>query len=195
MEAALDSVEAAAGIPLRAMPYVFEPRPKGTARVVVAAEFDASRLAFEGSGNARAARLEVTVAVTQRDTGRTVYSDGRVEVRVPEGAAPGWRAVARELELPAGIVQARLVVRDPVSNLMGAVSHRFEIPRAAVLRLSTPIVTDHVDRGPGGHGRPRAALAAHRVFRPEGSLYCEFEVFGATRDPDARAPRVSSGVA
>jgi hypothetical protein len=32
------------------------------------------------------------------------------------------------------------------------------------------------------------------VFRPEGTLYCEFEVFGAARDPAARAPRVSSGV-
>ena len=194
VEAALDSVEAAAGIPLRAMPYVFEPRPKGTARVVVAVEFDASRLDFQGSGTARAARLEVTVAVTQRDTGRTVYSDGRVEVRVPEGAAPAWRAVARELELTAGVAQARAVVRDPAANLMGAVSHRFEVPRADVLRLSTPIVTEHVDRGPSGHGRPRAALAAHRVFRPEGSLYCEFEVFGATRDPAGSAPRVSSGV-
>jgi hypothetical protein len=193
VERALDSAHEAAGIPLRAMAYVFEPRPKETVRVLVVAEFDAGRLTFQGEGKARAARLEVTVAATHRDTGRTVYSDERVEVRAPEGASAGWRSVAREIELPAGVAQARVVVRDPASGVLGAVSQRFEVPRGNALRLSTPIVTDQIVRE-GAQARPRAALAAHRTFPPRGTLYCEFEVFGAKRDPGDGAPHVSAGL-
>jgi hypothetical protein len=192
VERALDSAHEAAGIPLRAMVYVFEPRPKDTARVLVAAEFDASRLTFEGTGKARLARLEVTVAATPRDTGKTLYADQRVEVRVPEGDTPGWRSFAHEFDLPAGVGQARLVVRDPASDAVGAVSQRFEVPRAGTLRLGTPIITDQVVRGSGGD-RPRAAVAVHRTFRPGGTLYCEFEVFGAARHADG-TPHVSSGL-
>jgi hypothetical protein len=190
---ALDSVHEASGIPLRAMVYVFEPRPKDTTRVLVAAEFDASRLTFQGTGKARAAHLEVTVAATPRDAGKTVFADERVEVRVPEGEAPGWRSFAREFDLPAGVAQARLVVRDPATEMMGAVSQRFEVPRADRLRLATPIVTDQVVRPPGGEGRPRAAVAVHRRFAPAATLYCEFEIFGAARHPDG-TPHVSAGL-
>ncbi|HET6899285.1 MAG TPA: hypothetical protein VFK70_13090, partial [Vicinamibacteria bacterium] len=191
---ALDSVHEAAGIPLRAMVYVFEPRPRGTARVLVAAEFDASRLTFEGTGKARSARLEVTIAATPRDTGKTLFADERVEVRVPEGEAPGWRSFAREFDLPAGVAQARLVVRDPATELLGAVSQRFEVPAAGTLRLATPILTDQVVRPAGGEGRPRAAVAVHRTFPRAATLYCEFEVFGAARHSDG-TPHVSAGLA
>jgi VWFA-related protein len=193
VQTALDSVHEAAGIPLRAMAYVFEPRPKGTSRVLVAAEFDASRLTFQGTGKERAARLEVTIAATARDTGKTLYSDARVEVRAPEGEAPGWRAVTRDFDLAPGVAQARIVVRDPATGTMGAVSHRFEVPAARTLRLGTPIVTDHVVPPAGGQGRPHAALAVHRAFAPGSTLYCEFEVFGAAAGGDG-APHVSSGL-
>src|SRR5207247_7747401 len=43
---ALDSPHDAAGIPLRAMVYVLDPRPTGGARVLVATELDASALAL-----------------------------------------------------------------------------------------------------------------------------------------------------
>jgi hypothetical protein len=193
VQAAMDSAHEAAGIPLRAMAYVFEPGSKDTSRVLVAAEFDASRLAFQGQGKARTARLEVTVAATSRDTGRTLYSDARVEVKVPEGEAAGWRAVAREFDMPPGVGQARIVVRDPASDSLGAVSQRFEVPPPRTFRLGTPIVTDQVVKPPGGEGRPRAALAVHRTFRPGSTLYCEFEVFGAARHGDG-TPHVSSGL-
>jgi VWFA-related protein len=194
VERALGSVHEAAGIPLRAMVYVFEPRPKDTTHVLVAAEFDAGRLTFQGSGQTRAARLEVTIAATPRDTGKTLFADERVEVRVPEGEAPGWRSFAREFDLPAGVAQARLVVRDPASELLGAVSQRFEVPPAGTLRLATPIVTDQVVRPSGGEGRPRAALAVHRAFLSTATLYCEFEVFGAAPHADG-TPHVSAGLA
>jgi VWFA-related protein len=193
VERALDSAHEAAGIPLRAMAYVFEPRGKDAARVLVAAEFDASRLTFQGTGKGRAAHLEVTVAATSRDTGKTQYSDARVEVRAAEGEATGWRSVAREFDVRTGVAQARIVVRDPASDTLGAVSQRFEVPAPSTFHLATPMVTDQIVRPPGGEGRPRAALAVHRVFRPGATLYCEFEVFGAARHADG-TPHVVSGL-
>ena len=92
------------------------------------------------------------------------------------------------------MAQARLVVRDPASDLLGAVSQRFEVPHAGTLRLATPILTDQVVRPAGGEGRPRAALAVHRAFLPTATLYCEIEVFGAARHADG-TPHVSAGLA
>src|SRR5207244_5746691 len=47
---ALESAQDAADIPLRMMTYVFEPHSNGTTHVLVAAEFDGSRLGVEGKG-------------------------------------------------------------------------------------------------------------------------------------------------
>ena len=194
MTAALDSAPPADGIPLRAMAFVFEPRAKKRTRVLVAAEFDARHLRFEGSGGRRAARLAFSVAVTHRDTGVMQESHEQVEVRAGEGEVPGWRSLAREFDLDAGVSQARVVLRDARAGAMGAVSHRFEVPSPDVLRLTTPILTDRVERGKGADDHPLAAIAINRVFRPRGLLYCEFEVLGAKADPVLRAPRVTGGV-
>ena len=194
VETALDTAHEVAGIPLRAVTYVLEPREKDTTHVLVAAEFDASGLTYKGSGKSRAARLEVTAAATLRDTGMTLYSDERVEVRVPEGEAPGWRSAAREFDLPPGVAQARIIVRDPATGAMGAVAQRLEVPRAGTLRISTPILSDQVVPPSAREAKPRAAVAAHRTFRPGGGLYCEYEVFGAARDPSGGVPRVSGGL-
>ena len=191
VETALDTAHEVAGIPLRAVTYVLEPREKDTTHVLVAAEFDASGLTYQGSGKSRAARLEVTAAATLRDTGKTLYSDERVEVRAAAGEAPGWRSVAREFDLPSGVAQTRLIVRDPATGAMGAVAQRIEVPRPGALRISTPILSDQVVPPSGRDAKPRAAVAAHRTFRPGGGLYCEYEVFAAARDPASGAPRVS----
>ena len=183
VETALDTAREVIGIPLRATTYVLEPRGK-----------DTTHLTLQGEGKSHAARVEVTAAATLRDTGKTFYSDERVEVRVPEGETPGWRSVAREFDLPAGVAQARLVVRDPATGAMGAVAQRFQVPAPGTLRLSTPILSDQVIRPTTRDDKPRAAVAAHRTFAPGGGLYCEFEVFGAPRDPADGAPRVSSGL-
>jgi VWFA-related protein len=192
--ATIDSAQTADGVPLRAMAYVFEPGEKKLTRVLVAAEIDPRAVQFEGSGQERAAQLEVGMAVTERDTGQMRESHERVEVRTLEGAVPGWRSVGREFELPAGVFQARVVVRDPRAGAVGAVSYRFEVPRPEVLHLTTPIVTDQVEGGTGGEQRPRAAVAVHRVFRAQGHVFCEFEVLGAQADPEHKAPRVNAGV-
>jgi VWFA-related protein len=190
---ALDSAHDATDIPLRAMAYVLEPRPNDTAHVVIAVELDASRLGFQPRGSSRVARLDVSVVASGRDSGRGFRHDDTFEISAPGAEAPGWRALIREFELPPGVTQARVVVRDRASGAMGAVSQRFEVLPPGGLRLSTPILTDHVEPAAKPGGRPVPALAAHRVFRPGGTLYCEFEVFGAASFP-GRTPRVVAGL-
>jgi VWFA-related protein len=191
--AALDSAVDAGGIPVRATAFVLGTGAKKATRVLVAAEFDARRLRFEGAAGSRTARLAVSVAVAERDDPRTLTHGEQVEVREPEGGDPGWRSVAREFDLPAGVAQARVVVLDSRGGAIGTASHRFEVPVPAGLRLTTPVVTDRVQGG-GADGPPRAAVAVHRVFRPKGAVYCDFEVLGAKADPAVRGPRVAAGL-
>jgi hypothetical protein len=141
----LDSAHDATGIPLRAMPYVFEPRPKDLTRVLVAAEFDASLL---GVSRGRAGRLELSMLATHRDTDRELrfevfgaargdggtpprvsaglvlsQQDGRTVVEAapsPIAADPDGRVV-RLVGLPldgleTGAYELRLEVRDQVSG-------------------------------------------------------------------------------
>ena len=192
---ALDSAHDAAAIPMRIMTSVFEPRPKDTTHVLVAAEFDGSRLGVEGKGQTRAGRLELSILATLRDSGREFRFDDTLALTVGGGEAPAWRALAREFELPSGVAQARVVVRDPASGALGSVSQRFEVPPAGVLRLATPILTDHIEPAGTASSRPRPALAVHRVFRPEGALYVQFEILGAARTGGSALPRVSAGLA
>ena len=182
---ALDSAHAVSGIPLRGMVYVMEPGPKDTTRVLVAAEFDPQDL----GGGGQSVKLGFSVNITHRDTGRAFESNERVEVKLGGGAASGWRAMAREFMLPAGVASARMVVHDPVTGAVGAVTQRIEVPPASVFRVSTPILTNQVDQS---GKRPQAAVAVHREFRTDGQLFCQFEVLGASRGP--RGPLVAAGM-
>ncbi|HET9315494.1 MAG TPA: VWA domain-containing protein [Vicinamibacteria bacterium] len=183
---ALDSTHVVSGIPLRAMVYVMEPGPRDTTRVLVAAEFDPRDL----GGGGPSAKLDLGVNITHRDTGRAFESNERVEVKRGAGAPPaGWRSMAREFMLPAGVASARVVVHDPVTGALGAVTQRIEVPPASVFRVSTPILTNRVDQS---GKRPQAAVAVHREFLASGQLFCQFEVLGASRGP--QGPLVSSGM-
>jgi VWFA-related protein len=182
---ALDAAHAVSGIPLRAMVYVMEPGPKDTTRVLVAAEFDPQDFA----GGSKSAKLGLSVNITHRDSGRAFESNERVEVKLGPGTPGGWRAVAREFMLPVGVASARVVVHDPASGAVGAVTQRIEVPPPGVFRVSTPILTSAIDQS---GKKPQAAVAVHRLFRSEGQLFCQFEVLGAARGP--QGPRVASGL-
>jgi hypothetical protein len=190
--AAIDSAADSTGIPLRAMAYVLEPRPKDTVHVLVAAELDASRLAIQPRGGDRVARIGVSVVAINRDSGRGFRHDDTIDLPVKPDDT--WRALVREFELPAGVTQVRVVVRDVTSGAIGSVAQRFEVPLAGQLRLSTPILSDRVAPAHDPGGLPQPALAVHRVFAPGGGLYVQYEVFGAARDPRAGAPRVAAGL-
>jgi VWFA-related protein len=188
---AIDSAHEESAIPLRMLAYVFEARPKDTARVLLAVELDASRFALKQQGSERVGHLEVHVVVRHRDSSRGSRYDGVLELEVQAGEARGWRPAVQEFELPSGVYQARVVVRDPASGALGSVSHRFEVPPAGSLRVSTPLLTDELT--PTGRGRtPQLAMAAHRTFARGGRLFCQFEVYGAAR-AQGDAPRVTAG--
>jgi VWFA-related protein len=177
---ALDTVHPLAGVPLRAMSYVFEPRQGDLTHVVVAVEVDAGHLAYTPRGSSKLARLEVTAVAVNRDTGRGFRHDDTADVAVKGAEAPGWRSLVREFELPAGVTQVRVVARDLQSGALGSVTQRLEVPEAGSLRLSTPILSDHLAPTENPGDKPRPALSASRSFEAKGALYCQFEVFGAS---------------
>jgi VWFA-related protein len=185
---AIDSPATASGIPLRAVAYVLEPRPKDTVHVLVAAEFDAG--AF-GPGAPEKRSLEVTTVALLRDTGRGFRHRDRISLSAPNGDESTWREFTREFELPPGVAQVRVVVRDPVTGAIGSVVQRIEVPSPGEFRVSTPILTDRVEPATAPGQLPRPALAAHRVFSG-GGLYCQYEVFGASRAAGT-LPKVSAG--
>ena len=182
---ALDSAHTATGIPLRAIAYVQGPKPGDLVHVLVAAELDAATVAASDG----TAHLEASAQIAVRDSGRIYRKDAAVTVAAA-GQGPAWREFTREFEVPPGVAQLRLVVRDPSGGAVGSLLQRLEIPFPGEFRLSTPILTDHVEPGAPGEP-PRPALAAHRVFAPGGGLYCRYEVFGAAR-PGGAVPRVTA---
>jgi VWFA-related protein len=188
MSRALDSAHEAGEVPLRTMVYVLEPRLRPAAHVVVTAEFDA-RAVTPGTSSAR---FEVSLLVSHRDSGQVFAFDGALTVPAGEGGARGWRAFVRDFDLPPGVAQARIVVRDAASGALGSASQRFEVP-GGPFYVSTPVLTDEVEPVDGNASRPRPVLTARRVFRPEGRLYCQFEVFGAAGQ-EGGTPRVIAGV-
>jgi VWFA-related protein len=189
---ALDTAHDATDIPLRAMSYVFEPLPKNVTRVLVAAEFDATGAsAPAGKGHALGPKVDFSIVATHRDTGTEFRFDQVLGLSGAEApGSNGWRAVGREIELPPGVSQVRVVVRDPASGAMGSLTQRVDVPAEKAFRLSSPIITDRVEPASGGNKHPQPAVTAHRTFLPSGGLYIQFEVFGA-----AKAAKVDASLA
>jgi hypothetical protein len=96
----------------------------------------------------------------------------------------------REFALGAGRYQGKLVVRDVATGKIGTVALTFEVPPLDALRVSTPILTDSLQKDAAGVLSP--TLLARREFRRDAQLFCQFQVFGAAKGPD-RLPRVKAG--
>jgi len=186
---ALVSAHDADAIPLRAMAYVFESRPGGTLRTVIAVEAATSTLANLGGEAQPRTVLSLSVVATHRDTGQVRRFDQRIEVDAQATRAwEGWLVVSREFELPPGVAQARVVVRDEFLGRLGALTLRFVVPPATGLRLSTPILASRPRSAREGAPPP---LLARRDFVPSGLLYCQFQVLGAA-DPGGTGPQVEA---
>jgi hypothetical protein len=122
--------------------------------------------------------LSLSILATHRDSGKTQRIDQHVVVDSGRSKSwEGWLAMNREFDLPPGVAQARVVVRDEFLGRVGAVTVRFVVPEAAGLRIGTPILTDRLLTTPGGAAKP--VLTAHREFASSANLYCQFQVFGA----------------
>jgi VWFA-related protein len=170
------------GIGLRAMALFMAPRSAATTGVTLAVGLDTTTVDFENEGKEQVATLELGVRVAQRDAGQPQYFHERLEL--PAGEEPGWPVLTRDIDLPAGVAQARIVVRDETTGRMGALTTRFEVPPPSGLRISTPILTDRIT--PARTGSPsQPVLVMRREFAPLGRLYCQFQVFGAANDAGA----------
>ena len=196
---AMASVRETDAIPLRAMAYTLEARPSGAVHTLVAVEADMRSLANLGGEDHPRTVVTLSIAAAHRDTGKVQRLDQRIEVEA--GAArggagrasaawdEGWLTLSRDFDLPPGVNQARIVMRDEFLGRLGALTLRFVVPPAAGLRVSTPLLTNRVALSRDGPARP--VLVAHREFFTSDPLYCQFEVFGAA-SRDGAGPAVQA---
>jgi len=178
-------------IALRVAPYVLEADKTGLARVVVALEVDTSTIPLTGTGERHQATLDLTVLGLSRDQARLFPIDERLKLDLETKAAGGWLTLSREIRLPAGVAQVRVLVRDTATGRAGAVTQRLVVPALDRPYLATPILTDRIET-PRGRA-PRLVPLAHRRFRPAGWLYCVYEVFGMKDSQGHAATRVAGG--
>jgi len=189
----LDSPTPLDAIPLRMTTYVLDGTSLGRARVLVAADADISKVEFDETEGRLLGSLDTLAVAARRENSEVFRSDQKVDLQRKPGPmpSPSWYTIVRELEVPSGSYQAKLVVRDPASRRLGTVSLAFEVPSLDTLRVSTPILTDTIQVPPGG--APNAVLLARRTFSTAKPLFCRFDVYGATADPATHMPRVVAG--
>jgi len=142
--------------------------------------------------------LAFLLELQHRETGEIVRDDQKIEMALlPETRASlfrSWYVFSRELTLPAGGYQARVVVRDLGSGRIGSVIHDFEVPDPAAFRLSTPLLAEALEQRPAGDTRPpRPVLQVRRDFARGSRLYVQYSVQGAAHDQATRMPKVSAG--
>ena len=189
----LDSPTPLGGIPLRLTAYVFEEASEGRTRVLLAADADISKVDFKESQGRLLGTLDTLAIAARRENSEVFRTDQKVDLERKEGpmSSPSWYTIVRELALPSGVYQAKLVVRDPASRRLGTVSLGFEVPPLDRLRLSSVILTDAVQTPPGG--MPSAVLQVRRTFSTTKPLFCRFDVYGPAIDPATHMPRVRAG--
>ena len=199
MQRALDSPFFAAEIPARMTAYVREEALPGQARTLLAAEIDVTDLAYRAREDGRrVGTLNLLFTVSHRESSETQREDKAVEIVLRPGPVETkervWYAVSREFQLVAGWYQAKVVMRDGENRRLGTVTHEFEVPRLEGWRVSTPALTDRLQaQGPGSPAAPM--LVARREFASGGSLFCQFDVYGAAKGAVTGMPQVTAGYA
>ena len=196
IQRALDAPFDLSAIPLRALAYVLGEASPGKANVLLTAEADIHGFGFaEREGTFRDA-LETLLLVARRDNGEYTRFDQQFEMtfrpETRERYERTWFPVVRELPLAPGPYQAKIVARDRNSGRVGTVTHDFDVPAPAGLRISTPVLSDRLREEAGGGRVPEPT--ARRSFAPAGLLHCRFEVYGAENDRQTGRPNVTAGL-
>lgn len=199
LQRALDSPYLTDEIPMRMTAYVREEALLGKARTLLAAEIGVKDLALrEREDGRRVGTLHLLLTVAHRDSSDFQREDKEVEIvlRPGKGGQPeqAWYAVSREFLLDKGWHQAKLVVRDGQDRRVGAVTHEFEVRGLEGLRVSTPVLSDRL-QAPSPGTPPAPLVLARRDFAPGAPLYCQFDVYGATKGEATGMPQVSAGYA
>jgi VWFA-related protein len=195
---AVDSPYEMGDVPMRMTAYVFEETLLGKARVLVAADVDVNGFAFEEKDGRFVDTAEFLLVAAHRETGEYFRYDQKVEMKLlPETkqkVATSWLPVVREFELAPGGYQAKIVVRDKNSGKIGTLIHEFEVPELSQLRISGPVLSDVLrPNSDDAKATPQPTPLARRAFAPGATLYCQYEVFGATKDKATAMPKVTAG--
>jgi VWFA-related protein len=198
IQKALDSPFPLDAIRLRMAGFVLDEAVLGRARTLLAAEVDAANLDFVEKDGRLVDTLDVLIVAAHRDTGEHARRDQKLEMAFQpasrERLRESWYSIMQDFELAPGGYQARMVVRDGNSRKIGALTYEFEVPDLSQLRISTPILTDSV-RQVEGDRAPTPVLVVRRRFPSAGRLYCQFDVYGATKDKATGLPHVTASYA
>lgn len=191
MVRAVDGITPERGIPLRMAAYVLGAAAEGRATVLLTAEADPEALGFESADGLLKGALDTRSTVAARDASvvgsreRLVDLALRPEVRAQ--MATKWVPVNHAYELAPGRYQASLAVRDKRSGRIGSVRQTFDVPDPRGLRLTTPVLTDTLQRGATAEDPPIPVPIARRTFAAGARLVCTFAVEGARRTDEAPA--------
>jgi VWFA-related protein len=182
-------------VPLRMAVYAREETSPGRTRCLVVGEVDVRSLAFREEEGRSLASLDLVFVTVGRDGGTTEHAqrvDMKLQPATRERLIRDWYIVTREVELPAGVHQVRMVARDVASGRVGSVSLRIDIPAPFSFRISTPLVSDALEPVPKGTP-PRLVPIARREFTVGSRVFLSLDVFGAERGDVTGRPRVSMG--
>jgi hypothetical protein len=163
--------------------------------VMLAVEADLRAFAFARKDDKLVDVLDLRMLTTELGTNQAERYERQVEMTFPATTRFGpesWHGLTQEFRLAPGRYQARIAVRDANSGRIGAVTHDFEVPPIAGLRLTTPILTDTIEAPSfGSQTPPRPVLVVRRAFPSGTTLYYQFTVLGAAKDAAGAASIVA----
>jgi VWFA-related protein len=195
IQAALDSPWAEDALPLRMTHYVGSEQMLGKAGVVLVTELDVRALEFAEEGDRRVAEIDVHLVVAHRESGEHHRYDEDITLNLQpatyERLTRVWFPIQRDFELQPGDHQAKIIVREKSTGLVGSLTHELEVPSLEAFRISTPIISDTPWKDPAT-GILQPQPLARREFTQGARIACQFEVYGAARD-ESGMPRVTQG--
>jgi len=195
LQHALDSPFDSDVIPLRMTSYTFGETLINRARVVIVADIDLRNLAFTESDGRLVDNVDALLVLSHRETGEVFQYSETIQMRLrPQTRAKTpWYPLEHNFDVGPGAYQARLVVRDQNSKKLGSVVHPFALPELGGFRTSSLILSDVKVPSPDDPSMPQLVPLARRVFSTHGSLYAQFEVFGAARGQESGKAEVVCG--
>ena len=156
---------------------------------MLAAEADIAKLVPGTEGGRATTTLDTLLVIAHRESAEFVRDDQQAQLErkpAPPGV-PVWYSFRREVELKPGSHQAKLIVRDAASKVLGSVILEIDVPPLAALRVSTPVLASGLAATADGSLAP--VLRVERAFAPGSQLYCSFDVYGAEEGTGRPAPR------
>ena len=195
---ALDSPFERRELPLRVQAFSFDEAGIGRVNALLSAEIGVSQLSLAEQEGRMTGELAFLIEAQHRETGEFFNVDEKIEIAMlPETykrlARSGY-TVSRELVLPPGGYQAKVVVRELATGRLGSVIHDFDVPGLASFRVSTPVLSDALETpAEAGAAPSRPVLSLRRRFAPGSTLYVQYSVLGAAKDQATLLPRVSAG--